>query len=218
MKTLFFEARKKFSKIDFSELGGIKYGKLGLLASVQYVHIIYSARKVLEKNGKNVFLAKTLKHPGQILGCNVSAAAKIRDKVDAFLIIGSGRFHAYNVAALGKPVLLWQPGSRIVEFPKDEFSKIKMREKANMSKFLMADNVGIIVSTKPGQNRMADAMKLKEKLEAKGKKAFIFIADMVSKSELENFKADIWVNTACPQLVLDIPNMINIDSLGIGLN
>jgi len=213
MKTLFFEARKKFSDIDYSPLADVKYRKIGLLATVQYINTIYSVKAELIKRGKEVFMSKALKHECQILGCNVDAALKIKDKVDAFLIIGSGRFHAYNVASLGKPVIIWRPGSRIIEFPKEEIFKIKAREKANLSRFLLAESVGIIVSTKPGQCRLADALQLEKKLKAKGKKSFIFISDMISGNELENFRVSVWINTACPHLTLDIPNLLNIDSI-----
>jgi len=212
MKTLFFEARRKISGIDFSPLGAIKYKRIGLLASVQYANTINSVKEALIKLGKEVFLSKALKYEGQILGCNVAAALAVKDKVDAFLIIGSGRFHAYNVASLGKPVFMWQPGSNVFEFPKEEMLKINARKRANLLKFLSADSIGIIVSTKPGQCRLAEAMELKKKLEKKGKKVFVFISDMISKNDLENFKVDAWINTACPQLILDMPNVLNIDA------
>jgi 2-(3-amino-3-carboxypropyl)histidine synthase len=161
--------------------------------------------------GKEVFLSKALKYEGQILGCNVSSAIALKDKVDAFLIIGSGRFHAYNVASLGKPVFIWHPGSNVVEFPREEMLKINARKKANLIKFLSTDSIGIIVSSKPGQCRLSDAMEFRRKLEKKGKRVFVFISDMISANDLENFKVGIWINTACPQLILDMPNVLNID-------
>jgi 2-(3-amino-3-carboxypropyl)histidine synthase len=216
MKTMFIEAARKFDNIDFKELEGIKSSKIGLIASLQYISIIYSVKKFLEKKGKKVFLAKSkgrLKYPGQILGCDVSAALAVRDKADIFLLIGSGKFHALNVASLGKPVLVWQPGSKPFMLPKEEIERMEARKKAGISKFLMAHKIGIIVSTKYGQEKLSWALKMKEKLEKKGKKVFIFIADMISKNDLENFSVDVWINTACPNLILDLPNTVNMNHI-----
>ena len=209
MKTLFFEAKRKISGIDFSPLAAIKYKRIGLLASVQYADTIYNIKEALIKLGKEVFLSKALKYEGQILGCNVASAIAVKDKVDAFLIIGSGRFHAYNVASLGKPVFMWQPGSNVFEFPKEEILKINARKRANIIKFLSADAVGIIVSSKPGQCRLAEAMEFKKKLEKKRRKVFVFISDMISKNDLENFRIGAWINTACPRIVEDKHGIVN---------
>jgi len=214
MKTLFIEARRKFSDVDFSELGKIKYKKIGLLASLQYIDLIHQVKRKIEGSGKKVFLAGgNAKYAGQILGCDVSAASAVKEKVDAFLLLGSGKFHALNVAALGKPVLIWHPGSGIVEFPHEEIRKINARKKANIIRLLSSDAVGVIVSTKLWQEKLNQALEIKRMLEKKGKKAFIFISDTVQKNELENFDVKIWINTACPNLVLDIPNAINLESL-----
>jgi len=215
MKTVFFEARKRFDKLgaELKELDSIEYGKIGLLASVQYTTIIGSIKKELEKRGKKVLMSKTLKYPGQILGCDISAASAIRDEVDAFLLIGSGRFHAYNVAVLGKPVMIWQPGSKISIFPADEIEKLNLRKKAMIARFIASDKIGVLVSTKPGQQRLDAALKVKKMLEKKGKEVFLFISDTIQKNELENFKIDVWINTACPSLIHDLPNTINLDAI-----
>ena len=71
-------------------------------------------------------------------------------------------------------------------------------------RFLSADNIGILVSTKPGQNSYKKAIEIKEKLEAKGKKCFVFVFDTLDSNEMENFPfIDFWVNTACPRITDD---------------
>lgn len=214
MKTMFIDAAKKFYDIDFKELESIKSSRIGLIASLQYISIIYSVKEKLEKKGKKVFIARSkgrLKYPGQILGCDISAALAVKDKVDIFLLIGSGKFHALNVASLGKPVLIWQPGSRPFMLPEEEIERLEARKKAGIAKFLIAQKIGIIVSTKYGQEKLSLALKMKEKLEKKGKKAFIFVSDLISKNDLENFSVDVWINTACPNLIMDLPNTVNMD-------
>ena len=61
-----------------------------------------------------------------------------------------------------------------------------------------------MVSTKPGQQYLEDAKRLKEKLDKEGKKAFIFINTSIDLSYLEDFPfIEAWVNTACPRIGLD---------------
>ena len=219
MKTFFFEAGKKSGNLHLDELDCIRFKRIGLLASVQYIDIIGKAKEFLEKRGKSVFVSKGGRmHSGQILGCDISAAVDVKDKVDAFLLIGSGRFHALNVASLGKPVLIWQPGSEIYEFPIEEIKRIEARKRAGIAKFIAAYKIGIIVSAKPGQEKLNEALKIKGMLEKRGRKAFLFLSDMILGNELENFKIDAWVNTACPHLILDLPNAINLDILKNILN
>jgi 2-(3-amino-3-carboxypropyl)histidine synthase len=62
----------------------------------------------------------------------------------------------------------------------------------------------MLVSTKPGQNKLSEAVETKEKLEKKGKKVFIFIFDELQIDSLINFPdIDSWINTACPRIALE---------------
>ncbi len=85
-----------------------------------------------------------------------------------------------------------------------------------MINFLSTDTVGILVSIKPGQENLKQAIELKKKIEKSGKsdkKAFIFIADIISIEELENFTCKAWINTACPNIIFDSTKIINPDDL-----
>jgi len=77
MKKLFIPA---YSTIDISPLiKKIKTKeKFGLLSSVQFLPQLKKANNLL----KNSIIG------GQILGCNVKNAIKIKNKVDSFLYIG----------------------------------------------------------------------------------------------------------------------------------
>lgn len=85
-------------------------------------------------------------------------------------------------------------------------------------KFLSADNIGIMVTIKPGQYSYRKAVEIKEKLDKKGKKCFIFVFDTLDASEMGNFPfIDFWINTACPRIAddRDKKNVIDMNELEI---
>ena len=78
------------------------------------------------------------------------------------------------------------------------------RAKRNLKLFLNAERIGILVTIKPGQQYFLAAKKLKQDLESKGKKAYIFIDDTLDPSHYENYPfIEAWVNTACPRIGTD---------------
>lgn len=150
---------------------------------------------------------------GQVLGCNVEAAEKVRD-VDAFLFIGSGEFHPVNLAVkTKKPVYCFNPETRqLFKLDRQLAKRFEQRKNAALVKFLSSQKIGILVSIKPGQNRLNDALALKAGL--KDKESFIFIFDTLNIGELENFPfIECWVNTACPRIAEEKGPIINIDDL-----
>jgi 2-(3-amino-3-carboxypropyl)histidine synthase len=68
-----------------------------------------------------------------------------------------------------------------------------------MHRFKEAKTVGILVSTKPGQERMKQALGLKAKL-AGSKETFIFAANEIKPDCFVGYNVDAWVNTACPRI------------------
>ena len=149
----------------------------------------------------------------QVLGCDQSAAGNIKDKVDAFLYIGDGNFHPLGVALkTKKPVFCFNPiTEKFIKIKKTDIAKIEKRKKANYLKFLSSDNIGILVSTKPGQQNLKKAIRLKKKM--KNKKCYILLFDTLNVQELENFPfIQSWVNTACPR-ISDEKNIINIEDI-----
>jgi len=210
MKTIFIEAKRKFSEVnpDCSMLPK----RIGLLSTVQFLPLVSEVEKELKKRGIKVFKSKTLVHETQILGCDVSSAEKIKYKVDAFLLLSSGKWHALMLSELGKPVFMCN-GNRTEKLSDEGIKKFNSKKKVALMKFLSEEKIGILVSTKPGQYKMDEALKLKEKIEKKGKKAFLFIANTFNLGEIENFGLKIYVNTACPGLFFDSSNIINSGDL-----
>ncbi|MBU0929690.1 MAG: 2-(3-amino-3-carboxypropyl)histidine synthase subunit [Nanoarchaeota archaeon] len=199
MKTLFIPARSIIDIEKSLKKVSIK-GKIGLITTIQFFNQLDKASKLIENSVIG----------GQVLGCNVKNAEKIKDKVDSFLYIGSGRFHPIQIAKkLKKPVYILNPNT-------DEFSKIEESEiqdyekrlKGKLSKFFAAKSYGILVSTKNGQYNLKKAELLRKKL----KNSYIFICNNINENEFENFRnIDIWINTACTRI--EGKNIINLEDL-----
>ena len=70
--------------------------------------------------------------------------------------------------------------------------------------------IGIIVSTKPGQERLKKAFDLKKRI--KDKNCYIFAADTINPAEFDNFNfIECWINTACPRFADDKKGVINYE-------
>ena len=184
------------AKIDIKDiLKNIKLdGKIGLITTVQYLDYLKEANKIL----KNFIIG------GQIIGCNINNALKIKDKVDKYLFIGEGRFHALEVALkTKKDVYIINPfDNKLDKIKKDEIEKVKKDIKVKQLKYLHAKNKGVLVCIKEGQFNLKEALKLNLP---------IFLFDTLDEKELENFKIDIWINTACKRI--DNKNIINLEDL-----
>lgn len=208
MKLLFIPAKSK-KGVSLSFQTKKLPNKLGLASTAQFVDSLKSVKKELEKHRKRVFIGKS-RHleEGQVLGCNVDAAIQVKDRVQAFLYIGTGIFHPLAIyLATEKPVFILDPETdELSKLDETTIQRAKAMKRTQEIKFLSANSYGIIVSTKPGQNRMKQALKLKEKLEKKKKKAYIFLCDSFDINQLENWpKIECWINTMCPGLSREQP-------------
>lgn len=189
------EAVKK-EKINFQaleELEKILPPIIYIAYSIQYKNL------ALELKSK---IKKKIAGFSQVLGCS-----KLKTNFP-ILLLSSGRFHALNLALQGNKVYIFDNFS-LKEIDNKEIESIKKREKAKYLRLLSSDNIGIIVSAKYGQENLSKAEKIKKQLEKKNKKVFLFLSDNINPSELENFSCDIFVNTACPGLMLDSNKIIN---------
>ncbi|MDI6902175.1 MAG: diphthamide biosynthesis enzyme Dph2 [Methanocellales archaeon] len=180
----------------------LKGRRIGLITTVQHVHKLGEARDFLTKHGKTCIIGKgdsRVKHDGQILGCNFSAA---RVDVDEFIYLGSGNFHPLGVTlATSKRVIIADPISNEVREVEPE--PILRQRHTIIAKALDAKTFGIIVSTKSAQTRMELAERLQEKALRKGLEAHLISMDEITPERLLSFKADAFVNTACPRIAID---------------
>ena len=204
MKLMHVHAKSNIDiKIPADKLEQLPKKRWGVVTTIQHAHKIGD---VLEQ-------LRTAILGGQVLGCNASEAEKIKDKVDAWLFVGSGEFHPVQVALkTGQPVWLWNPVAKeLGELPKVRVESWKKRKQGQLSKFLHSKHVGIIVSTKIGQKNLMRALELTKKQD---KEYYVFACDELDMAQFENFNfIDFWVNTACPRIPDQAINMVNIDDL-----
>lgn len=199
------ESRYK-GEIDLSNLDtSVMPKKIGLTTTVQFIDRIDEIRRHLSNKGKNVFVDKAKqKYEGQLLGCDITGAAKINESVDAFLYIGTGVFHPLGIALnIEKDVFCYDPINGVLtKIDRPQIERYNRKRKAAYAKFLDSKEIGILVSMKPGQNNFKKAMELKKQL--KDKNCYIFVFDTLDFSQLENFPfVQCWVNTACNRILDD---------------
>ena len=205
MKIIMVEGRYK-GKINLSNLDTSLLPKsIGLATTVQFLDFVPEITQYLESNGKIVYADKIKqKYEGQLLGCDVGSAAKVKEHVDAFLYIGTGIFHPLGIALnIDKDVFCYDPlNAMLSKIDKAQVDRYNRKRKAAYSKFLEATEIGVLVSLKPGQNNFKKAAELKKEL--KGKNCYIFAFDTLDFNQIENFPfIQCWVNTACNRILDD---------------
>lgn len=215
MEKLFIEARKKFKKLNLSILDSLPGKTISLAATVQYIDLIPKVKAYLEEKGKKVETKKGAFYQAHVIGCNPVA---FNPKADTLLLLADGKFHAKNNAIiLNKEIHVFNNNS-IELFSKQDIEKYQKQIKVKQKKFLFHDKIGILVSTKPGQN-YKQVQKIKKQIKKLRKEVYIFEANNLSINEFENFpQIKIWVNTACFGLSLDHPCIINIQNIKKFLN
>jgi len=182
-------------------------------STVQFIECLSGIKKKLEAYGKKVYLFRSIhgRYNGQILGCD---NFKINEEVDGFLYIGDGEFHPRALLVNEKPVFFYNPLSEgWRKLGRKEWEELKLKKKVGLMNFYSADKIGVIISTKEGQRLMQGKVdELKKKLEEEGKEVYLFLGDEVKGLEDFNF-IDCWVNTACPRIVDDVKNVVNLRDL-----
>ncbi len=209
MKVLNIHARSNENILEAVKKVKFK-GRLGLATTIQHAHLLKDAQKIIP----NSVIC------GQVLGCDVSQALR-HNGVDAFLYIGSGRFHPLEIAMkTSKRVICANPlTNEIAEITKEEVELRKKRVKGAYLKFLSSRKVGIIVTVKSGQYAMPLAEKFRKSELMKNKESFIFLCNTLSFNELENYPdIECWVNTACPRIATEGSDklarpMVNLEEL-----
>lgn len=199
--------------IDYLKKNKIKF--VALFASVQFLDL-EKVKEQLKEIGIRAIITKPrmANKESQILGCDIYPDCfnqKDIENCNAIFYIGDGHFHPTAlVFAFKKTILIYNPISDNFKIlTKKDIEKNIQKIKTNIKKFISAEKIGILVSTKPGQQQLKLAKILKEKLKKEDKKAFIFIDNNFKLSNLENFNfIECWVNTACPRIGTD--DILNI--------
>jgi len=202
MKVLYIETRKKDQNIELNKEALKKLPKeLLLVYSIQYKSYASGIKKQLESNGFKITGFT------QVLGCT-----KLKPN-SPILLIGSGRFHALNLAIQSEhPIYIYSNGV-INKIEISEIEALKKKKQGSISKFLSAERIGILFSTKPGQYNSKEEIIEKLMKKYPEKRFFFFISNNINTAEFENFKIDFWLNTACPGLTNDSTKIENIDDV-----
>ena len=202
MKTLFIPAisRQEINSEKILEISKKLPKKLAIAYSIQYNNIAINIKKLLSKK-------HTITKFIQVLGCS---NPKLPKNTQAILLISDGRFHATSLAFETKLPVFLLSNNGVVEISKKDAQDLEKRQKLAYLKYLHADKVGILVSTKPGQENLKRAMKFKKNSK---KPSYLFISNNLNILEFENFNINSWVNTACPRMDLNDGSVINISEL-----
>lgn len=180
--------------------------RLGLVASVQHLDLVPRLVAALARQGYDVRVGRgdrRLAYAAQALGCNYTGAESVANDVEAFLFLGTGRFHPVGLAfAVDRPVHALDPLRGELEPPIDRGALIRRRQLV-VASVRDAQRWGILVSTFAGQNRSPTALALQERARARGREAEILLFDRLDGRDLEGRAFDAYVCTACPRIALD---------------
>jgi 2-(3-amino-3-carboxypropyl)histidine synthase len=171
----------------------------GLVTTVQHVHLVPAMETFLRERGIDIRVAEGKGRTpcrGQVLGCCFTTAKE--SEADQILFVGTGLFHPIGIAISMKTgVIALDPLTGTVQ----EVSGDGLLRKrfAVIERAREATSIGIIVSTKSGQQRMA----LARHLAGLSPHAMIVTMHEVSPDELLNLGFGCYVNTACPRLAYD---------------
>ena len=173
--------------------------RIGVVTTVQHVHLLDDIVTCLGTFGIDAVVAHgggRAPLRGQILGCCFDAARNTG--ATEILFIGTGLFHPLGIRlATGARTVAFDPFTAHAEEVDTE--RLLRRRAVFIEKARQADRVGIIVSAKSGQQRLARA----RRLAAQSERAVLILMTEVSPDELLNFGMDCYVNTACPRLAFD---------------
>ena len=194
---IFLDAVGRFSPL--------KATKLGLVGSIQHLHLLPKYKEMLEGAGFEVVIptgGDRLTFPGQVLGCNYSGD---NDEIGHYLFLGSGDFHPIGlVLHTGKPLALLDPYTG--DSSEMSFGRIERILRQRFGLIMEIDNAetfGILIGEKPGQMRRNLAIRMKRILEKHGRKGYLLALDHVSPDLIDFYPVDAFVNTACPRIAID---------------
>ena len=205
---LYVESRSD-ADVDPSVIGSLSGlpARVGLLATVQYLGLIPKVAGMLESSGRTVMVGqgdRRIAHPGQVLGCNCSAAETVDGEVDGYLYIGEGDFHPLAAAfGMDKPVLVLNPVTGEVTDMAERRDRILRRRFAVIQSARDAQRFMVLVCSKVGQNRTAEADRVEAMLRSHGKEVSRLVIEEVDPTSLMAYGVDAFVNTACPRIAMD---------------
>lgn len=207
LKIIFVPLNFEYSKeqIDFivSEIKKHELKKISLVTTVQYLSNIPKIKERLQKENIEVLDSKKTKRlqEHQILGCDCS---NLCDSTNPIVFVGDGMFHINNISYNHRQQEVHLINPLIGQSEKIAYNEKFLRQRyAAIARALECKSFGILVSSKPGQNRLKLGKKIKAKLEKLGKTAYILVSDYISENYLLGIDVECYINTACPRITYD---------------
>lgn len=176
----------------------LKATRVGLVTTAQHLHLLDAMKTVLAAIGVEAVTTRGTRGcgEGQVLGCSFGAARVIG--TEEILYVGTGVFHPLGVQlATGLRVVALDPFTGEVQEVNAE--KFLRRRHALIEKARSADQFGLLVSTKTGQERYEMA----RGMAARCSRAILILMREISPEELVNLGFPAYVNFACPRLAYD---------------
>ena len=191
----------------FKPLQDLGYHRIGLLCSIQYLDQMHRVREKMTAVGFDVTVGRQdtrMKYPGQVLGCNFSAAHSISEEVDCYVVVSTGKFHAIGAQlASEKDVFILDMNERRLKEIRPETEKFIRRRYAKLFKARDARKICVVADTKIGQYRIKLANRVMEQAKSQGLDAVLLTANDVRTGDYENMRCDAVVFTGCPRVSLD---------------
>jgi 2-(3-amino-3-carboxypropyl)histidine synthase len=191
--------------------------KVMLFLNIQLHHQYEPIKKQLEAKGIEVVTSRPKHswHDGQLLGCGIE---KWELGQEAFVYVGDGFFHPSALLFNNtESVYQYDPKTEKIKIlTKDDLQQVLRAKKGGLATFYTSKNIGVIITTKYGQQRMQPAFKLEEKFP--DKTFYYLLGDTIDFSKLEDFPfIQCYINTACPRISDDHSKMprpcINIEDI-----
>ncbi|MFB0560626.1 MAG: diphthamide biosynthesis enzyme Dph2 [Candidatus Lokiarchaeia archaeon] len=206
--TLFIEARSEIDirPVVLRAVNLLNARKVGIATTVQHIHKLGEVKNLLEDRGFEVLIGKSsgkATYAGQVLGCDLSSVMNLN--VDQFLFIGGGSFHPLGIAlATGKSVIAADPYSGKVIDLKEKTKRILMQRYAQIVKARNATRFGVVIGLKFGQINLELARQIKNKIESKGREAYLIAAEEITPERFYGLSdIEVLVITACPRIVIE---------------
>lgn len=203
MKIVHIEARRKETFLLPDEFVKKLPKSVVLFTVIQYQNSFNAIKKQLEENNIKVDAVKPrhTRYEGQLLGCSTT---KFDTDAEAFVYVGDGLFHPKAlVMKNNKPVYAYDPQTeQSGEVHNSDVEIIRKKLKGSYLKFLTSENIGVLITLKPGQYKEYMTKGLRERYP--NKNFYFFVDSSFNFQSLADFPfIDIFLNTMCERIGYD---------------
>lgn len=208
---LFIEHKEEripeFGADKFSSLKDADIRKVGLLFSIQYSPTAMKVKELIESLGIEVLIGdqdQRLKYPGQVLGCNYSSGHSVSGKVDCFVLVSTGNFHAIGAQlSLDKDVYLFDLNDLSFRNLREENDRVVRKRFASIARMRTARKICVVVDTKVGQKREKLALRILDQARSLDLEPVLVYSNNASPLDYENMRCETVVFTGCPRVPVD---------------